>query len=150
MGRLPGSDATGGSRQLLQLIDEHGTAILADLRRYFGVDLRDLWRDGGDLTPRYVFWLVEHLPADSSTWAAMKGGKEHRSWTTETYLLAHAVNALVVGNHQRAGKRIRKMPVVPPKPKIKPTMVKKKTGRVVRVADMNARRALMKQINEGR
>lgn len=80
----------------------------------------------------------------------MKGGKEHRSWTIETYLLAHAVNALVVGNHQRAGKRIRKMPVVPPKPKYKAAAPKKKTGRIVRVSDMNARRALMKQVNEGR
>lgn len=145
MDRLPGNRPAGGSRQLLQLIDEHGSAVLADLLRYYGVDIRDLWR-GGDLTPRYVLWLVEHLPADSATYAAMKGGPEHRAWTIETYLLGHAVNMLAVANHQRAGKRIRKMPIVPPKIKVKQAVAKKR-GRVMRITDINARRALMNQVN---
>jgi len=145
--RVPGGRSAGGSRQLVQLIDDHGPAVLADLLRYYGVDLRDLWRDGCDLTPRYVFWLVEHLPADSATYAAMKGGPEFRPWTIDTYLIAQIVNMLAVANHQRAGKRIRKMPIQPPKPKVT-TAQKKRRGRVVRVSDMNARRALARQINE--
>lgn len=147
MGCVPRERAAGGSRQLVQLIDDHGPAVLADLLRYYGVDLRDLWRDGTDLTPRYVFWLVEHLPADSATYAAMKGGAEYRPWTIETYLLAQAVNLLAGANHQRAGKRMRRAPVQPPKPKATPERQKKR-GRVVRVSDMNARRALAMQINE--
>lgn len=111
------------------------------------MDLRDLWRDGTDLTPRLVFWLVEHSPADSATYAAMKGGAEYRPWTIETYLLAQVVNLLAGANHQRAGKRMRKPPVQPPKPKVKPEQ-RKKRGRVVRVSDMNARRSLAMQINE--
>lgn len=147
MGRVPGERTTGGSRQLLQLIDEHGSAVLADLQRYYNLDLRDLWREGTTLTPRFVLWLVEHVPHDSATVAAMKGGQEHRPWTIDTFLLAQAVNLLAGANHQRAGKRMRKPPVQPPKPRVA-AAVKKKRGRVVRIADIGARRALAKQINE--
>jgi hypothetical protein len=149
VGRVPDGRTAGGSRQLLQLIDEHGSAILADLQRYYGLDLRDLWREGTTLTPRYVLWLVEHLPHESATVASMKGGPEHRPWTLDVYLMAHMVNLLAGANHQRAGKRMRKPPVLPPK--IKPTAstaaAKKRRGRVVRIADISARRALAKQIN---
>jgi hypothetical protein len=146
--RVPGGRTAGGSRQLLQLIDEHGSAILADLKRYYGVDLRELWREAATLTPRYVLWLVEHLPADSATYAAMKGGPEFRAWTIEAFLLAQTVNLLAGANHQRAGKRMRKMPIVPPKPKI--AAAQKKKGRIVRVSDIKARRALAMQINNSR
>lgn len=152
MDRVPGGRTAGGSRQLLQLIDEHGSAVLADLQRYYNLDLRDLWREGTTLTPRFVLWLVEHLPHESATVASMKGGPEHRPWTLDIYLMAHMVNLLAAANHQRAGKRMRKPPVQPPKVKATASTVaaKKRRGRVIRVSDINARRALAMQVNNSR
>jgi hypothetical protein len=126
--------------------------VLADLQRFYNLDLRDLWREDTTLTPRYVLWLVEHLPPESATIASMKGGPEHRPWTIETFLLAQAVNLLAGANHQRAGKRMRKPPIVPPRPKTTASSVaaKKRRGRVIRVSDINARRALAMQVNNSK
>ena len=132
MGGVPGPDVPGGSRALVKLIDEHGTALTADLRRYYGIDLRDLFRDGTSLTARYVLWLVEHLPEDSATFASMRGGPRFRSWTTQTHLMAAMVNLLHGANSQRAGKRSRPL-VRPPKPE------RPKRARVASVARMAAR-----------
>ncbi|HTF54482.1 MAG TPA: hypothetical protein VK735_44170 [Pseudonocardia sp.] len=117
------------------MIDEYGSALVADLRSVYGVDIRDLWRDDSRLTPRSVLWLVEHLPQDSATIAKAKGGPKHRVWTSEAHLLALIANLLHVSNRQRAGKSARKPLITPPKIK-----VNKARGRVVRVADVNARR----------
>src|SRR5690606_36243579 len=65
----------GGSVQLGQLIDEHGAALLHDLQG-LGVDLRDLWRPGSTLTPRYVLWLTEQLPDTSAFVASCRGGRQ--------------------------------------------------------------------------
>ena len=116
MGCLPGPDATGGSRALVKLIDKHGSAVLADLARYYQLDLRDLWRAGSGLTPRYVLWLVEHLPADSATKAEMRGGEQMREWTLDVQLLGAITNLLYAANRQRAGKPTRSLPIKPPKP----------------------------------
>jgi len=125
----------GGSLQLVKLIEEFGSALLADLRSHYQVDIRDLWRDEAtSLTPRYVLWLVEHLPEGTATIAKAKGGPKHRPWTSELYLLAAVVNLLGAANRQRAGKPMRKPLITPPKSNAK------KRGRVVRVADVNARR----------
>lgn len=133
---LLGAEATGGSAQLVKLIDEYGSALVADLRCHYQVDIRDLWRrEDGPLTPRYVLWLVEHLPESSATIAKAKGGPKHRPWTSEAHLLALVANLLFVANRQRAGKPARKPLITPPNPK-----VNKSRGRVVRVADVNARR----------
>lgn len=110
--------------------------MFADLWRYYGVDLRELWRSGSDLTPRAVLWLVEHLPQDSATNASIRGGPHHRAWTTDTYLLAAAVNTLAAANRQRAGKAMRKAPVQPPKPK---TQKRPAGARVVRISELSAR-----------
>lgn len=121
----------GGSVKLGQLIDEHGPALLYDLQA-IGVDLRDLWRDGTTVTPRYVLWLVEQLPESSATVASMRGGPQHRSWTTEAHLQAATVNLLFAANRQRANKPTRKFPVEPPK------TGKRKPRRTVTVAQVLA------------
>lgn len=95
------------------------------------MDLRDLWRPGSTVTPRYVLWLAGQLPPDSALRASMQGGVEYRPWTPETYLLAAAVNLLGAANRQRAGKRSSKPLVEPPKPKRK--------ARVVPLAQIAAR-----------
>jgi len=132
MGGVPGSDATGGSLQLDELIEEHGEALLFDLQS-IGVDLRDLWRPGTRVTPRYVLWLVGQLPQSSAFAASMRGGAEFRPWTTDTYLLAAVVNILAAANRQRAGKRGGK-PVVKP-----PQAQRARPARVLSVAQLAAR-----------
>ena len=133
MERLLGAAPTGGSLQLVKLIDEYGSALVSDLQSHYQVDIRDLWRDDCALTPRYLLWLVEHLPEDSAVIARARGGQRHRPWTSQAHLLAAAVNLLYVANRQRAGKPARRPLITPPKSK-----APKKRGRVVRVADMNA------------
>lgn len=71
------------------------------------------------LTPRYVLMLVGQLPAGSALSASMQGGQQYRPWTLETHLLAATVNLLFVANSQRARKKSRKLPVTPPKPKVR-------------------------------
>lgn len=99
-------------------MDEHGTALVYDLRR-LGIDIRDLWRDDTELTPRYVLMLVEQLGESSALAASARGGREHRPWTTQLQLLAAAVNLLHAANRQRAGKGARKPLVQPPKREVK-------------------------------
>ena len=77
--------------------------------------------------------LVEHLPEDSATHAAYRGGPEFRPWTTQAHLLTAAVNLLAGANYQRAGKRGRVL-VKPPKKKQAPR-------RTVRVGRIGSRAA---------
>lgn len=120
MERLHGAGAAGGSLQLGELIDEHGPALLHDLQG-LGIDLRDLWRPGTAVTPRYVLWLVGQLSPESAFRASHQGGPEFRSWTSTTYLLAGVVNLLHAANRQRAGKKTRDPLVRGPaaKPKVR-------------------------------
>jgi hypothetical protein len=99
-------------------MDEHGTALVYDLRR-LGVDIRDLWRDDSELSPRYVLMLVEHLDDSSALSAAHRGGREFRPWTTQVYLLAAVANLLNAANRQRAGKGTRKPLIEPPKRQVR-------------------------------
>ena len=88
-----------------------------------GVDLRDLWRPGSSVTPRFVLWLVGQLPPDSALGAASRGGSEFRPWTPELYLLAGIANLLNAANRQRAGKKTREPLVKPPTTKQKPRVL---------------------------
>lgn len=121
----------GGSVQLGKLIDEHGAALAHDLQA-IGVDLRDLWREGSTLTPRWVLWLTGQLSSDSALWAAQRGGQQWRAWPIRNQLAAAAVNQLAAANYQRAGKRPR--PVIE-LPKDKPAA----RARVITVAEIAAR-----------
>lgn len=120
----------GGSVELGKLIDEHGAALAHDLQA-IGIDLRDLWRDGSDLTPRWVLTLTGQLPSDSALWASQRGGQKWRPWPLHNQLTAAAVNQLAAANYQRAGKRPK--PVIT-LPKDKPA----RRARVVTVAEIAA------------
>lgn len=99
-----------------------------------GVDFRELFHDGGGLTPRYVLGLLEQMGQDTATAAALAGGRQYRGWTTDTYMLALVVDCLTGANYQRSGGKGRK-----PKPVPRPD--KAKSRRVVRVTDiLKARR----------
>lgn len=58
-------------RALLALVRQHTAAVEADLQRFYGVDLADLWR--GALSIRRLSVLVYGLPAESLTVAALNG-----------------------------------------------------------------------------
>jgi hypothetical protein len=120
----------GGSHQLGELIDEHGAALAYDLAG-LGIDIRDLWRPGSRLSPRYVLLLVGQPDDTSAFSASVRGGPEFRPWSLANVLLAAQVNLLHNANGQRAGKRVKPL-IEPPKKKAKP--------RVVRIGDLLRRR----------
>lgn len=88
--------------------------MLSDLRRYYQVNLLDVFDGESGLTPRVVLWLVEHLPEDSATMAAVRGGPEFRAWTQSMYVAAAQTNLLYAANRQRAGKATRTGIIKPP------------------------------------
>lgn len=91
----------------------------ADLQRYYGLDLVDLWR--GTLSPRRAWQLCEYLPADSALNAVLAGGIEFRAWNLQTQLLAHLLNVVRVAdvNNIRVsgGKAKAPTPIDVPAPK---------------------------------
>src|SRR5690606_16392944 len=82
---------------LLELLDEHGEAVEADLLRYYGVDILDLGH-------RRLTWgrlrrLLERLPRESNLVRETVG--ERAAWGDSEHLLAMAVDMLHVANWQR-------------------------------------------------
>lgn len=82
--------------------------------RYYRVNLLDAFAAEPRLTPRAVLWLVEHLPEDSATLAAIRGGPQFRAWTSPMYIQALQANLLFAANRQRAGKATRTPMIKPP------------------------------------
>lgn len=86
-------------------MDQFTDEVEADLQRYFGVDLRDLWRGG--LTLRRIGVLVAALPPESLTMSALlptmpesgESDKPDRQWSTEAQLLASVVDAVTSLTH---------------------------------------------------
>lgn len=66
--------ATGQTIQtivdVLRFIDSHAAALTSDLQRWYGVDLRDLWR--GILSYRQVQAYIDGLPTESATKTALR------------------------------------------------------------------------------
>ncbi|RAL31148.1 hypothetical protein [Rhodococcus sp. AQ5-07] len=66
-----------------------GNEIEADLRRYYQIDLRDLWRPGGgssQLTLRLVWVLITNSPIDSAL--AISENNGDIPWTRSERLLS--------------------------------------------------------------
>ncbi len=107
----------GGILGLARLLREHGEAIEADLARFYGVDLRDLWR--GRLTWRRLLALIRGLPADSALARAQAG--PDAAWGLTEHLLARLVDEiawltwLTANRDLKPGKRSR-MPEPVPRP----------------------------------
>lgn len=86
--------------------------------------------------------LVEHLPETSALFAALRGGPEHRPWTTTTYLLAGTCNALAAGNWQRGGGRgQRPTPITGPAVASRPQRGGRTSLRAWRAEQIKAARA---------
>lgn len=75
----------GGILGLFEILANHGYAVEADLRRYYGVDLVDFWRD--EITPRQILVYISHLPADSATAALIRDKPELQDWGLTEFLL---------------------------------------------------------------
>jgi hypothetical protein len=90
---VDGRRASGGSAQLAALIDEYGDTLLADLKYYYDIDLRDLFSEVA-LSPRYVLAFVKHLPLESAFVAARRGGSQFRGWDHDRYATAALVDAV--------------------------------------------------------
>jgi hypothetical protein len=92
------------------------------------------------VSPRRVLWLVEHLPEDSATVAALRGGPdhagEHRPWTSTLHLLATVVDAVQLNTWATVATHAKHRPK-PPTPLPRPT-TPRRAGRVVTVADIAA------------
>lgn len=116
----------GGSLALGELIDEHGSALAHDLRAHYGLDLRDVVADlcsGRPTTsPWWLLALIEELPQGSAYVADLQGGRVHRDWTTDRYLLAALFDAVQINTVAvvRAGGGKAKAPKPVPRPGDKP------------------------------
>jgi len=88
----------GGSRVLIELIDEHADAIVGDLLEYYNVDVRDLFREVSPYSPRYILTLVTQLPLGSAYVAEQRGGTEFRGWDHAMYAQVALINAVRTSN----------------------------------------------------
>ena len=86
-------NATPGSRALAKLIDEHGEALIPDLRLYYGIDLRDLFSEDQPISPRWALMHANALPLESDTVAEQRGGQHFRGWDEGRYMLAQLIDA---------------------------------------------------------
>lgn len=90
--------AVGGSTELARLIDGYGETLLPDLKHYYGIDLRDLFRDVDPLSPRFVLAHIKYLPIESAFVAERRGGQHFRGWSEDRYMQAAQINAQKAAN----------------------------------------------------
>lgn len=76
------------------MLNEHGGEIMADLLRFYGVDIRDLFT--GELSPRRCLALVENLPMESATHSTRisEGDRSASGWDRNAYIMADLIDAI--------------------------------------------------------
>lgn len=112
----------GGITGLRDLIRRHGKAVEADLRREYGVRLRDLYAPQcdacgqGRLTWRELASYVSALSPQAATRTALNGGRVEP--TQEALILADVFDALSASDYHfvSANADPKKAPPKPPKP----------------------------------
>jgi len=89
-----------------------------DLLHYYQVDLRDLFLEGGELSPRYLLSLIVNLPLGSAYVSAQRGGSQYRGWNEDRYALVALINAVRTSNYLfvTANSDPKKSKVQPPEP----------------------------------
>jgi hypothetical protein len=90
---------SGGSRVLIELIEEHADAVVGDLLHYYNVDVRDLFREVSPYSPRYILVLVSQLPLGSAYVAEQRGGSQFRGWDHALYAQVALINAVRTSNY---------------------------------------------------
>jgi hypothetical protein len=69
------------------MLGHHGGAVEADLSRFHGIELADMWR--GEITPRRIAVLVENLPQGAQTWVNFGGPMAVTPEAEATYVVEH-------------------------------------------------------------
>lgn len=140
---MDGGYPAGGSAELAELIDEHGESLVADLKRFYGVELSDVLVPGSGLSARRVLAYVRSLPLDSATVASLRGGDQFRQWDLHSYLLASVIDSinqntyvLLSANSKRKPKPIP--PVERPAQKVKANPLTSKFAAMARMARNSA------------
>jgi hypothetical protein len=100
---------SGGSLGLLELLEEHGEAIEADLQRFYGLPLAGCLHDW-----RRLGVLVRQLPPEAALYRSMFG--EKALWGSQEHLLALIADILNAANWQRGGDKNAKRPKPLPRP----------------------------------
>lgn len=119
---MVGADSGGGSRALAELIETHGSSIVADLKHYFQTDVA-LTVSGEGETPRRVLAYIAHMPNGSATQASVREEPDAFGWDTQTYLLAGLVDAVRENTFVTAQTNTKKK-IKPPEPIDVPGRVK--------------------------
>jgi hypothetical protein len=101
-----------GSLSLYELLSKHAGPLAADFRRFYRLDICDLFR--GRLSPKLALALVEQLPVEAATVTSMRGGPEFVGWDRHAFLMADlfdAVESLVFVTTAANAKDPKKVPV---------------------------------------
>lgn len=80
-------------------MNKHADEIVGDLKQYYNVDVRDLFREVSPLSPRYILSLVLQLPLGSAFVAAQRGGAKYRGWDHAMYAQVALINAVRTQNY---------------------------------------------------
>ncbi|WP_243063184.1 hypothetical protein [Humibacter sp. RRB41] len=84
---------SGGIDQLLELIEEHGSSLRADLQEFYGINIDDVWN--GRITVRHVLELVPQLGSiPHSRMRAEEIGFDFFGWGRTEVVLANLFDRL--------------------------------------------------------
>lgn len=94
------------------MLDEHGEALLIDLRKYFNIDLVAFLRGEVASSPRLILTFIRHLPEGSNYVATLQSAPveelltltdeppvidpvmENLTWTQDRVLMAQLINSV--------------------------------------------------------
>lgn len=96
---------------VVELVEEHGDALEADLQRFYQIELAGLFTHPPTLSIRRLRVLVRHLPHDSATRRELEA--DDAGWSLNEHLLALVVDAVRAGNWQRGGGKGAKPKPIP-------------------------------------
>lgn len=120
---MDGRHRAGGSRALVSLIEKAGGAIYADLLREYGVDLRHLFDDSGELSPKRALILIENLPPSSRTVTLIGDNPEAYGWDLSAHMLASVIDTIRENTYTNVQVRTKKR-IDPPEPFTRPGVEK--------------------------
>lgn len=110
---MDGIDSIGGSVWLGQLIDEFGEYIACDLTETYGIDLRDIFREDSDMSPRWLLSHIKNLPLGSRYYSEQRGGQQFRGWDESRYAAVATVNAIRALQYTYITAHSKKRPKMP-------------------------------------
>lgn len=116
------------------MLDEHGEALLIDLRKYFNLDLVAFLRGEVASSPRLILTYIRHLPEGSLYVSILRSAsaevmeesnepqeidpvQDHQTWTHDRLLMAqliNSVNLLVRYSIQWQDGKEPKLPIIGP------------------------------------